>query len=136
MLCLAWSMLRCIIRRPRPAGTSFSNTSSKYVETCLKVRSIASSFLWSNVPISSWIDFADACNSSLLLRNCSRCFVKLLYCSNAFLFTCPNFLRVSFTECSFLTSFQYYSAVGGYVGSKITHPINFFLCIFLKGFFR
>jgi hypothetical protein len=38
------SMFFCMISRPLPAGTSFSNTSSKYLDTCLKVRSIASSF--------------------------------------------------------------------------------------------
>ena len=94
----------CMTNNPFPAGTSVSNTSSKYLLTCLNVRSIASSFRWSSVSMSSWILSALASSSSRRVVCSSRCFVKLLYCSNAFLLTWANFLSDSLTLCSFLTS--------------------------------
>jgi hypothetical protein len=88
-----------MISWPLPAGTSLSNTSAKYLDTCLKVRSMASSLRWSSTSMSSWIDSAD-CSSSFCRRmSWSRCFVKLLYCSTAFLLTLVNLLSVSRTLC-------------------------------------
>lgn len=94
------------MRRPLPAGTNFSKTSSKFFATCLNVRSIASSLRMSKTDISSSIDFAELSNSSRLSRSWSLCFVKLLYCSNAFLLTCANFFSPSLTVCSFLTNYN------------------------------
>jgi hypothetical protein len=54
----------CIISLPRPRGTNFSKTSEKFLDTCLKVRSIASSFLLSRTSIRSVIESADFSNSS------------------------------------------------------------------------
>ena len=102
---LTWSIRRWMINRPRPAGINFSNTSSKLLATCLKVLSMASSLRWSRTSTSSSIEVADLSSSSRRSRSWSRCFVKFVYCSNAFLFTCANFFKPSFTTWSFLTSF-------------------------------
>lgn len=100
-----WSIRRCMISLPLPAGTNFSNTPSKLLATCLNVRSIASSFRWSSTSTSSSIDSAALSRSERRVRSWSRCLVKEVYCSNAFLFTCANFLRPSLVWCSFLTSY-------------------------------
>jgi hypothetical protein len=137
---MTWSMLFCMISLPRPAGTSFSNTSSKYLETCLNVRSIASSFLWSKVAISPWILFADFSRSSRRLRSSSRCLVKFEYCSKAFLLTWPNFFSVSFTAWSFFTSYKgavHQPRVLSHIRAS-TDLVNFdpLTCILLKRFLR
>ena len=66
-------------------------------ETCLNVRSIASSFSWSRCSISASIDFCDVSSSFRRFRSWSRCVVKLLYWSNAFLLMCLYFLSASLT---------------------------------------
>lgn len=115
------SMRFCMTRLPRPSGTSFSKTSSKFFETCLKVRSMASSLRWSRTTMSSVMDSADFSSSSRRSVSLSRWSVNcrgrqplsrrrrregrtFWYCSKAFLLTCANFLRPSLTLWSCLRS--------------------------------
>jgi len=72
-------------------------------ETCLNVRSIASSLAWSRCSMSSSIEPCDVSSSLRRLRSWSRCVVKLVYWSNAFLLMCLYFFRASLTFLSLVS---------------------------------
>lgn len=124
----------CMINRPRPSGTSFWKTSEKFLETCLKVLSMASSLRWSSTSINSVIDSAERSSSSLRSVSLSLCSVNyqfkirgqkqlkglsgkeissfyqrgptFWYCSKAFLLTWANFLSDSVTLWRFFTNWD------------------------------
>lgn len=123
-----------ITRYPWPPWTSSEKTSRKCFATPLNVRSIDSSFLWSNTPMSSWIFYkvqkhhclervwhpnykqnnlnwiqfsntsSPASNSACLFWSSSLCSVKFTYWSNAFLLTWLNCCSCSLHLCNILYS--------------------------------
>mmetsp|Transcript_10655 Transcript_10655/g.26109 ORF Transcript_10655/g.26109 Transcript_10655/m.26109 type:complete len:481 (-) Transcript_10655:238-1680(-) len=97
---------------PFPPGTSLENTSRKLRLTCLNVRSIASSFLWSRCDMSSPILTCARSNSPRRISSASRCSVNCWYWSSAFLLTCPSVANCSpvwaSSACSALSALPRY----------------------------
>ena len=88
-------------RVPCPLGTSFLKTSWKYLETCLKVKRIASNFLCSKTSMRSWIFLWPRSSSSFLAISFSLSSEKEMNWSKAFLLTCEYFFNsvLAFSSC-------------------------------------